>query len=147
MKSLASNKADYIEVQGRIKDGCLHIQGAGDNANRYYGVAVSVSVPYPLRAWIEGLGRSLKSLADSKQLYSRMLATIRGDNVHIQVPFVGSFNRSYGAAFDLDGAADLREFLSVEIAKLAPGSQCCVEEEDEEEDDDEATCADGNVIL
>jgi hypothetical protein len=112
-KSFATSKTDYTVVQGRIKNGYLHIQGSGENVNRSYGVAVDFPVEADLADWMNSLNHPIKTLAGSDAMYFPLQYAIRENNIHFQVKG-STFNRSYGAAFnvDIDEVSELAEFAS-----------------------------------
>jgi len=112
-KSFVTDKP-YVEIQGRMRDGTLHIQGRGSEVNRQYGVAVNVQAPKQLADWLDQQSHTLFSLAGTVARYVPMQARIKGGRIHVQVAGT-PLNRGYGAAFDVDGAADLEAFIRNEV--------------------------------
>lgn len=102
MKSLASQKSDYVAVQIRTKVSQLHVQGKGVKGNRGYGFAQDF--PYsssdPLKEWLKGQIHTLPSLAGTNALYVPAQVAVRDGFPHVQVAG-GKNNRSYGACFEL----------------------------------------------
>ena len=114
-KSFASIKNDYTVVQGRMKDGKLHIQGRGDNVNRDYGVAVDFPIMSDLADWLDNdVDHYEKSLAGTEAMYFPLQYALRGDNVHFQVAGESNFNRAYGAMFNVsvDDVPQLVDFAA-----------------------------------
>ena len=110
MKSLATNKNDYVGLQIRVDGSGLRIQGSGPNINRSYGVAVGVSAPPQIVEWFGNQDAGLTSLANTQERYVAVQAAVRGDAVHFQVK--GSkLNRDYGAAFSIDTSEELKAFV------------------------------------
>jgi len=103
-KSLAGTSQVYVSLQGSIRVGCLHIQGAGPEVNRPYGLAIDIPasvLPEGLWDWLRELNAPLNSLYSvSGVCYFPMQARPKGDNLHFQV-LGAEFNRSYGATFDI----------------------------------------------
>jgi hypothetical protein len=96
VKSLAGTDKVYVEVQGRVRNGLLHIQGRGPEGNRLYGVAVDLPIDGDFATWLDGQTHSLQSLADTGHLYLPMQVRV-ADTIRLQVPGT-EFNRPYGAA-------------------------------------------------
>ena len=107
-KSLAGTGKRYVKVQGRLRgDADLHIQGAGPEVNRSYGVAVDIPksvLSEGLWDWLKGLDTPLGSLHPmSGQAYFVMQVRPEGDSLHFQVEknLSDKLNRGYGATFDI----------------------------------------------
>ena len=113
VKSFATSKNDYTVVQGRMRDDVLHIQGAGKEVNRSYGVAVDFPVDESLVDWFDELYATKKSLAGTDAMYFTLQYAIRGNAIHFQVAG-DNFNRNYGAAFnvDIDDVPELVDFAA-----------------------------------
>ena len=111
-KSFATAKTDYTEIQARLYEDGLHVQGSGEEVNRQYGVAVTFPVEGDLAAWFKTLNREINSLAGTGAKYFPAQYALRGNNVHFQVAGP-TFNRSYGAAFNIsqDQLPELVEFV------------------------------------
>lgn len=74
------------DIQARIRQGQLHIQGAGPPTNRAYGVAVDVEVPQELRVWLREQEHPHESLyPDSEQAYAPATAELTEENLEIVI--------------------------------------------------------------
>ena len=102
MKSLASQKSDYVAVQIRTRDSYLHVQGRGVKGNREYGFAQDFphSEPNHLKVWLKGQKHVLPSMAGTSALYVPAQVSVRKGFPHVQVAG-GKKNRDYGACFEL----------------------------------------------
>ena len=116
--SLAGTGKRYIDLQARMKNGRLHIQGLDGGHNRDYGVAVDIDVPEAFAKWSAGQPHTLKSAAGTGATYLPIRARIYpGDVVHVQV--AGSkLNRNYGSVLNVT-CEPLRKFVADELAKPA----------------------------
>jgi hypothetical protein len=130
VKSLATNRR-YVELQARVKNWVLHIQGRGTSVNRAYGVAVDVTAEPQVINYIQSFEGSLPSLAGSAQRYVPIQAVVNGEAVHVQVQGPPMLGRSYGAAFDItSNQGDLVTFIEAELEGLS-------EEFDDEPEEEE----------
>lgn len=117
VSSLAGTGRTYVQLQARVyrmkTDGRreLHIQGRGPEVNRDYGVAETVALEdKALRRWLKDVDASNESLAGTEAVYFELQARrYPGDVIHFQVRGTDdegdTFNRSYGAMFELPVAA------------------------------------------
>jgi len=109
-KSLAESGKDYIVIQGRIRDGKLHIQGKGPYINRDYGVATNIPVADHFIKFMESCTHSLTSLVTDRA-YVPMQFRVYPDNwIHIQIKGP-QHNRNYGAVLDVK-SDDLLKFAA-----------------------------------
>jgi hypothetical protein len=111
-KSLAGSEQTYVVIQGRVVgNNIIHIQGAGVEGNRPYGVATDIAVAPALADWLYCQARTELSLADgSIRRYTTMQARLDGDAVKVQVAG-DPFNRAYGAMFRVIDVDDLTDWL------------------------------------
>ena len=113
VESLAGTGKDYTALQAYTREEALHIQGSGENGNRDYGVAVDIPTdkfPSDLWDWLVWMTEekgNIKSLADNSDVdcYFPIQVRVRADTLHFQVKGEHSFNREYGAAFDIPATA------------------------------------------
>jgi len=126
-ESLAGTGRRYVQLQARMYPQGLHVQGKGVNVNRDYGVAVTFPIHSELRNYlykVEDASARLDSLAGTGKKYFYLQAVLnRRDNnllIHFQVPFAESYNRDYGAAFDVPvaSATELAVFIASELAGM-----------------------------
>lgn len=143
VKSLATNKTDYVAVQLRAKgeDCCdiVKIQGQGISVNRGYGVTGDVVADKAFGEWLGNLAHGEVSLAGTSQCYVTAQVAIRGDNLHFQIPspvaFYGVGGRGYGAVLNVNkyDFPELVQFIEatddVELAAIFDnddsGDSCC----------------------
>jgi len=136
--SLAGTSTQYTPIQGRIRDGKLHIQGQGTEVNRPYGVAVEVEVPAKLAKWLGEQGHILPSLVEgSSTKYVPMQARVKDGRVHVQVAGTPGLNRPGYTAFDVEGAGALVNFLTLGVEPTYKGQVIDLEDEMPEEEDAE----------
>jgi len=110
VKSLASNKTDYVAIQLRAKgeDCCdtIKVQGRGIFVNRSYGVTGDVVADKAFVEWLNNIGHGEVSLADTSQCYVAAQVAIRGDSLHFQIPspvaFHGVGGRGYGGVLNVN---------------------------------------------
>jgi len=131
--SLAETDTVYVVLQARlVGNKYLHVQGAGPNVNRDYGVAEDIwlnRMSQELRDWFrqwhtEKVHFRRTSLdEDSSERYARIHARLNGLRMHFQV-HGSSLNRCYGTAFDIPNGIlpDLYKFLCHLGSFPAPGS-------------------------
>lgn len=110
-KSLAGSGKNYVEIQIKTtkKEKMWNLQGAGKNVNRDYGVAEPVDwvgiLKDRLIKYLYKIPRYFPSFAEKSQeryvlVYARLMAE-RG-TVKFQVPHMKSFDRRYGASFEIE---------------------------------------------
>lgn len=110
-KSLAGSGKDYVEIQIKTtkKEKMWNLQGAGENVNRDYGVAEPVDwvgiLKDRLIKYLYKIPRYFPSFAEKSQeryvlVYARLMPE-RG-TVKFQVPHMKSFDRRYGASFEIE---------------------------------------------
>lgn len=128
LKSLASETFKYIPVQLRVKGGRIHLQAAGSEANRPYGVAANIGAGESLLTWLASQVATLPSMANSDAKYIAAQATESGDNAHIQIAGL-SGNRPYGWAFDVE-MPTFAMWLEDEISCATPPEEVEAEDKD-----------------
>ena len=123
--SQASDATDYVNLQIRTETGdTFKVQGAGQSANRPYGVSdkVTVSPGFGIGNYVKNLSASAHSLADGTNgiMYVPVQAAIRANMIHFQLtgPAFSAddpneMTREYGAVFNIliDSAPALAEFV------------------------------------
>jgi len=123
-ESQAGTGRDYVQLQARLYPQGLHVQGQGICINRDYGVAVTFAIPSQLRAYLEKVeaeAAKLDSLAGTGKRYFCLQAVLNREGsdlvIHFQVPFKETYNRAYGAAFDVPvaRATELAMFIAAEL--------------------------------
>ena len=129
VKSLATEKTDYVSVQLRAKgeDCCdiVKVQGSGISVNRGYGVTGDVVAT---KEFTKGLSRDVlhdeASLAGTSQSYVTAQVAIRGNSLHFQIPSPVPFSnvvdgRWYGAVLNVnkDSFPELTQFIETSNAE------------------------------
>lgn len=140
--SLAGTGKQYLALQARVYGNNeyhprhLHVQGEGDEGNRYYGVAQDLDLEPETLEWFGKLPHTLDSLAKTGAKYAPLQARLDGDEVRFQVAGP-ELNRWYGAAFrvPVGDARDLAEWLGYESDEEAETGEDSYEEVDEEVDE------------
>ena len=108
----------YVELQGRIRNGKLHIQGKGTKINRSYGIAVDIAVPAKLVQWFSNQEHTLPSLAGSDAVYVPLRAFPEGEEI-VRVEAIGTpFNTEEGISFKIK-SSKLYDFVSQMAEKHA----------------------------
>jgi len=98
----------YVQFQFKVLGDCLHVQGAGPEVNRKYGVAenVDLNVFATECDWWREVPQDAISLTGSGVAYANMRARLTEDgDVKIQVASPTPVNRTYGLSACIDGAA------------------------------------------
>jgi len=98
----------YVQLQFKVLGDCLHIQGAGPEVNRKYGVAenVDLNVFATECDWWREVPQDATSLTGSGVAYANMRARLTEDgDVKIQVASPTPVNRTYGLSACIDGDA------------------------------------------
>ena len=121
--SKASDASDYVNLQIRTDTGdTFKVQGAGQAANRPYGVSdkVTVNPGFGIGEYVKSLDATIASLACGETMYVSVQAAIRDNLIHFQLtgPSFAADNpnemtRDYGASFNvlIDSAPALAEFV------------------------------------
>lgn len=98
-------------IQARLKDGRLHIQGAGPEVNRDYGVALDYKIEDEITEWLATQSPILPSLAGSEAMYLPGTARITEDE-DLELTLDGhELNIEDGAAMTVLGDELLRAFV------------------------------------
>ena len=100
------------DIQVRMKNGRLHIQGAGPEINRGYGVAGDVQVPDELADWMANQDHEYESLAGSEAVYVGATARIHEDVNGVEIIIEGEpLNVEDGVSITVKGVSALVDFV------------------------------------
>ena len=106
--SLAGTGRTYRQAQARLwGDGRFHLQVAGNNVNRNYGLSLGFPMPEEGDEALSGGAVSRTSLTGSGKQYREVQFVMNGGTLHIQVED-GSGNRPYGFALDFDVSSEVQ---------------------------------------
>lgn len=109
--SLAGTQAQYASIQVRMyPEGAMHVQGAGPQVNRQYGVSTNLPVDETVAGYVNAMPKTEDSLAGSGAHYALAQVRIKDGKFHFQMRGP-SQNRPYGAAFDLPLSDELESFI------------------------------------
>ena len=100
--SLAGTGRTYRQAQARIwSDGRFHLQVAGKEVNRPYGLSMSLAMPSDGPDAIDGTAVRRESLTGGGKVYAEVQFVVNPGNIlHVQIED-GDGNREYGFALDL----------------------------------------------
>lgn len=99
------------EIQARLRNGQLHVQGAGPSTNRPYGVAVDVEIPQELIDWLPEQDRPHESLHPSSEAaYSPATAELTEEGLEIVIEG-NPLNDERGARVATEGLTALQGFV------------------------------------
>ncbi len=106
--SLAGTGRTYRQAQARLwNDGRFHLQVAGNEVNRDYGLSLGLPMPSEGNDALSGGAVTRDSLAGSGKEYREVQFVMNGSTLHIQIED-GSGNRPYGFALDVAVGPDVQ---------------------------------------
>ena len=99
--SLAGTGRTYRQAQARLwGDSGFHLQIAGNEVNRNYGLSLDFPMPLEGNDALSGGAVTRDSLTGSGREYREVQFVMNGSTLHIQIED-GSGNRPYGFALDI----------------------------------------------
>ncbi len=100
--SLAGTGRTYRQAQARLwSNGKFHLQVAGNEINRNYGLSLDFPMPTQGNNALSGGAVVRNSLTGSGREYREVQFVLNGSTLHIQVED-GNGNRPYGFALNID---------------------------------------------
>lgn len=132
-QSLAGTERQYVLGQGKLVNGMLHMQFAGDHGNREYGLSADAEVGSALSGFTPSV--KLTSLRGNGRPYFGLQVSVEGDgSVKVQIPGSGG-NRLTYTTFNIVNA-ELSEWLgSVTPKQVEPVKATTWDDEDEGDED------------